>query len=121
MADSKNAQQPAAATAQQGPFVHSLEFFLVGGQRFTINEISDSANPPRNVVAFINAWRAKKDVWHSPNNDPHFGVRVKDVSMYQYRVGRPGAPKQEGADGKAPAEHVVAPAAEPEKKDESAK
>ena len=43
----------------------------------------------------INAWRAKKDVWHSPNNDVHFGVRVKDVSMYEYRVGQPAAPKAE--------------------------
>ena len=77
-------QQPA-----KGPFVHSLRVYLVGGQQFTLNEV------PRNVVAFINAWRAKKDVWHSPNNDVHFGVRVKDVSMYEYRVGQPAAPKAE--------------------------
>ena len=75
-------QQPA-----KGPFVHSLRVYLVGGQQFTLNEV--------NVVAFINAWRAKKDVWHSPNNDVHFGVRVKDVSMYEYRVGQPAAPKAE--------------------------
>jgi hypothetical protein len=25
----------------------------------------------------------------------HFGVRVKDVSMYEYRVGQPAAPKAE--------------------------
>ena len=67
-------QQPA-----KGPFVHSLRVYLVGGQQFTLNEVTDSPEVPRNVVAFINAWRAKKDVWHSPNNDVHFGVRVKDV------------------------------------------
>ena len=78
-------QQPA-----KGPFVHSLRVYLVGGQQLT-----DSPEVPRNVVAFINAWRAKKDVWHSPNNDVHFGVRVKDVSMYEYRVGQPAAPKAE--------------------------
>lgn len=66
-----------------------------GGQQFTLNEVTDSPEVPRNVVAFINAWRAKKDVWHSPNNDVHFGVRVKDVSMYEYRVGQPAAPKAE--------------------------
>ncbi|MFR1630947.1 MAG: hypothetical protein ACLSU5_08885 [Sutterella wadsworthensis] len=82
-------QQPA-----KGPFVHSLRVYLVGGQQFTLNEVTDSPEVPRNVVAFINAWRAKKDVWHSPNNDVHFGVRVKDVSMYEYRVGQP-APKAE--------------------------
>ena len=79
-------QQPA-----KGPFVHSLRVYLVGGQQFTLNEVTDSPEVPRNVVAFINAWRAKKDVWHSPNNDVHFGGRVKDVSMYEYRVGQPAA------------------------------
>ena len=78
-------QQPA-----KGPFVHSLRVYLVGGQQFTLNEVTDSPEVPRNVVAFINAWRAKKDVWHSPNNDVHFGVRVKE-----YRVGQPAAPKAE--------------------------
>ena len=77
-------QQPA-----KGPFVHSLRVYLVGGQQFTLNEVTDSPEVPRNVVAFINAWR------HSPNNDVHFGVRVKDVSMYEYRVGQPAAPKAE--------------------------
>ena len=76
-------QQPA-----KGPFVHSLRVYLVGGQQFTLNEVTDSPEVPRNVVAFINAW-------HSPNNDVHFGVRVKDVSMYEYRVGQPAAPKAE--------------------------
>ena len=83
-------QQPA-----KGPFVHSLRVYLLGAQQFTLNEVTDSPEVPRNVVAFINAWRAKKDVWHSPNNDVHFGVRVKDVSMYEYRVGQPAAPKAE--------------------------
>ena len=83
-------QQPA-----KGPFVHSLRVYLVGGQQFTLNEVTDSPEVPRTVFAFINAWRAKKDVWHSPNNDVHFGVRVKDVSMYEYRVGQPAAPKAE--------------------------
>ena len=81
------------------PAACALRFFsivyLVGGQQFTLNEVTDSPEVPRNVVAFINAWRAKKDVWHSPNNDVHFGVRVKDVSMYEYRVGQPAAPKAE--------------------------
>ena len=40
--------------------------------------------------------------WHSPNNDPKFGVRVKDVSLYEYRVGKASAVK--------PAESVAAPA-----------
>lgn len=48
-------QQPA-----KGPFVHSLRVYLVGGQQFTLNEVTDSPEVPRNVVAFINAWRAKE-------------------------------------------------------------
>lgn len=90
----KSADAPVQQLAK-GPFVHSLCVYLVGGQQFTLNEVTDSPEVPRNVVAFINAWRAKKDVWHSPNNDVHFGVRVKDVSMYEYRVGQPAAPKAE--------------------------
>lgn len=96
------AAAPAAADAAKGPFVHQLRFFLVGGQDFTVNEVTDTAEMPRNVLAFINAWREKKDVWHSPNNDPRFGVRVKDVSMYEYRVGRP----QVQAEGQAKAEEA---------------
>ena len=91
-------KKTAEAPVQQpvkGPFVHSLRFYLVGGQQFTLNEVTDSPEVPTNVVAFINAWRAKKDVWHSPNNDVHFGVRVSDVSMYEYRVGQPAAPQAE--------------------------
>ena len=69
-------------------YVHSLRVYLVGGQTFTLNEVTNSTDIPVNVVAFINAWREKKDVWHSPANDPHFGVRVLDVSLYEYRVGK---------------------------------
>ena len=82
-APAPQAQKPAA-----GPYVHSLRLWLNGGQQFTLNEITDSEEIPANVVAFINAWREKKDVWHSPANDPHFGVRVLDVSLYEYRVGK---------------------------------
>lgn len=92
MAENQQPQQPAAAEAK-GPFIHQLQLFLVGGQQFTINEISESNAMPQNVVAFINAWRQKRDVWHSPNNDSKFGVRVKDVSLYEYRVGRPAEVK----------------------------
>lgn len=88
----ENQATPAAqkdAAMQKGPFVHQLQLYLVGGQQFTVNEITDSPEMPQNVIAFINAWREKRDVWHSPNNDPKFGVRVRDVSLYEYRVGRP--------------------------------
>ena len=51
-----------APQLQKGPFVHSLRLYLVGGQQFTLNEVTDSPEIPRNVVAFINAWREKKDV-----------------------------------------------------------
>ena len=78
-------------------YVHSLRVYLVGGQTFTLNEVTNSTDIPVNVVAFINAWREKKDVWHSPANDPHFGVRVKDVSLYEYRVGQPGPAKEAAA------------------------
>ena len=33
------------------------------------------------MAACISAWRQKKYVWHSPNNDIKFGVRVKDVIL----------------------------------------
>ena len=36
-------QQPA-----KGPFVHSLRVYLVGGQQFTLNEVTLSSRP--NVV-----------------------------------------------------------------------
>ncbi|MDO5531517.1 hypothetical protein [Sutterella sp.] len=54
---------------------------------------------PQNVIAFINAWRQRRDVWHSPNNEPNFGVRLKDVSLYEYRVTeyKDGYPPPEGA------------------------
>ena len=38
-------QQPA-----KGPFVHSLRVYLVGGQQFTLNEVTDSPEVPRNVA-----------------------------------------------------------------------
>ena len=94
--------QEPVKVEEQGPFIHQLQLFLVGGQQFTVNELSDSVKMPQNVIAFINAWRQKRDVWHSPNNDPKFGVRVKDVSLYEYRVGKASAVK--------PAESVAAPA-----------
>lgn len=94
--------QEPVKVEEQGPFIHQLQLFWVGGQQFTVNELSDSVKMPQNVIAFINAWRQKRDVWHSPNNDPKFGVRVKDVSLYEYRVGKASAVK--------PAESVAAPA-----------
>ncbi len=102
MADNKTENKVQQQAAPKGPFVHQLVVYLVGGQTFTINEVTDSAAMPSNVIAFINAWRQKKDVWHSPNNDPKFGVRVRDVSLYEYRVGTP-APKA-AADQAASAE-----------------
>ena len=97
MAEEKTAVQPQAQQAPKGLFVHQLRIYLVGGQQYTLNEVSPTPEMPKNVVAFINAWREKKDVWHSPNNDPHFGVRVKDVSLYEYRVGQSGPAKEAAA------------------------
>lgn len=59
MAEEKDQAQAQAQeqTAPKGPFVHQLQVYLVGGQTFTINEVTDSPNMPNNVVAFINAWR----------------------------------------------------------------
>ncbi|MBP3438175.1 MAG: hypothetical protein J6K46_02365 [Sutterella sp.] len=89
-------------------YVHSLRVYLVGGQTFTLNEVTNSTDIPVNVVAFINAWREKKDVWHSPANDPHFGVRVLDVSLYEYRVAelkpKAAAPAPRVAEGAEKAE-----------------
>lgn len=103
-------QETVKAEEAKGPFIHQLQLYLIGGQQFTINELSDSAKMPRNVVAFIDAWRQKRDVWHSPNNDPKFGVRVKDVSLYEYRVGHP-APVQAEASAQAEAPAAEAPKA----------
>lgn len=58
--------QEPVKVEEQGPFIHQLQLFLVGGQQFTVNELSDSVKMPQNVIAFINAWRQKRDVWHSP-------------------------------------------------------
>ena len=76
-------EQAPVAVEDHGPFVHQLHLYLVGGQNFTLNEVTSSTKMPANVVAFINAWREKMDVWHSPNHDPRFGGRVKDVSLYE--------------------------------------
>lgn len=62
MAEEKDQAQAQEQTAPKGPFVHQLQVYLVGGQTFTINEVTDSPNMPNNVVAFINAWRQKRDV-----------------------------------------------------------
>lgn len=106
---------------EQGPFVHQLQLFLTGGQQFTINELSDSAKMPQNVIAFINAWRQKRDVWHSPNNDPKFGVRVKDVSLYEYRVGKAAAVKAAEPAAEAAASVEVAAEEAPAKSAKKAK
>lgn len=55
--------QEPVKVEEQGPFIHQLQLFLVGGQQFTVNELSDSVKMPQNVIAFINAWRQKRDVW----------------------------------------------------------
>ncbi len=95
-------QQPAVAVSAE-TFVHSLRFHLVGGQQFTLNELTNSAEMPQNVLAFINAWREMRDVWHSPNNDAHFGVRVRDVSLYEYQVARAVPKAAEGEEAAEPA------------------
>lgn len=51
--------QEPVKVEEQGPFIHQLQLFLVGGQQFTVNELSDSVKMPQNVIAFINAWRQK--------------------------------------------------------------
>ena len=84
MAEKKKTEAAAVETPKK-KYVHVLLLSLVGGQQFQLNEVTDSTDMPMNVTAFINAWREKKDVWHSPGNDPHFGVRVMDVSMYRYQ------------------------------------
>ena len=49
--------QEPVKVEEQGPFIHQLQLFLVGGQQFTVNELSDSVKMPQNVIAFINACR----------------------------------------------------------------
>ena len=52
MATKKEA--PAKTTeAPKGPFVHQLQLYLVGGQQFTVNEVTDTVDMPRNVIAFV--------------------------------------------------------------------
>ena len=77
--------QEPVKVEEQGPFIHQLQLFLVGGQQFTVNELSDSVKMPQNVIAFINAWRQKRDVWHSPNNDPKFGGVLGEVLYHDFR------------------------------------
>lgn len=55
MAEEKDQNKAQEQAAPKGPFVHQLQVYLVGGQTFTINEVTDSPNMPNNVVAFINA------------------------------------------------------------------
>ncbi|MDY3115070.1 MAG: hypothetical protein SOR95_03730 [Sutterella sp.] len=99
------AEEKAAAPADQGPFVHTLRFYLIGGQTFTLNEVTNSSEPSTNVIAFINAWRENRDVWHSPNGDPRFGVRVRDVALYEYGIARAEAkPAEAKAEEEKPAE-----------------
>lgn len=45
--------QEPVKVEEQGPFIHQLQLFLVGGQQFTVNELSDSVKMPQNVIAFI--------------------------------------------------------------------
>lgn len=91
------AEGKAAAPAAQEPqvYVHALRLYLVGGQVYLIRELTNSPTMSQNIVAFINAWRQHRDVWHSPNNDPKFGVRVRDVSLYEYSVARVTAKEKE--------------------------
>ena len=86
MAENEVQTEAPAKETPKKKYVHVLLLSLVGGQQFQLNEVTESTEIPANVAAFINAWRQNKDVWHSPGNDPHFGVRVKDVSMYQLRT-----------------------------------
>lgn len=39
--------QEPAKVEEKGPFIHQLQLFLVGGQQFTINELSDSPKMPQ--------------------------------------------------------------------------
>lgn len=41
--------QEPVKVEEQGPFIHQLQLFLVGGQQFTVNELSDSVKMPQNV------------------------------------------------------------------------
>lgn len=43
--------QEPVKVEEQGPFIHQLQLFLVGGQQFTVNELSDSVKMPQNVIA----------------------------------------------------------------------
>lgn len=86
MAEEKDQNKAQEQAAPKGPFVHQLQVYLVGGQTFTINEVTDSPNMPNNVVAFINAWRQKRDVWHSPKQRPE--VRRSSEGCFALRIPR---------------------------------
>lgn len=88
MAEDTKTEAQTAAPAEKPLIVHQLTLFITGGQKYQIRELSNSTDMPRNYLGFINAWREQKDVWFSPNNDPHFGVRVKEVALYEYAVHR---------------------------------
>ena len=77
--------QEPVKVEEQGPFIHQLQLFLVGGQQFTVNELSDSVKMPQNVIAFINAWRQKRDVWHSPKRSE---VRRPCQRRFALRISR---------------------------------
>lgn len=53
MAEEKDQAQAQAQeqTAPKGPFVHQLQVYLVGGQTFTINEVTDSPNMPPTTLS----------------------------------------------------------------------
>lgn len=87
--DQKDKVKEPLAVEDQGPFVHVLRLHLTNGETFNLQEVTNTRDVPKNVVAFINAWREMKDVWHSPNGSPNFGVRVRDVVLYEYGVARP--------------------------------
>ena len=62
-----------------GPFIHQLQLFLVGGQQFTVNELSDSVKMPQNVIAFINARRLAQPEQRSEVRRPcqrRFALRI---------------------------------------------
>ena len=54
--------QEPVKVEEQGPFIHQLQLFLVGGQQFTVNELSDSVKMPQNVIAFINLQVVKRSL-----------------------------------------------------------
>lgn len=71
--------QEPVKVEEQGPFIHQLQLFLVGGQQFTVNELSDSVKMPQNVIAFINARRLAQPEQRSEVRRPcqrRFALRI---------------------------------------------